>query len=254
MAQAKLHSLEMAQFSFGHGQGTRGGPTGEFFPGRTGITATMKGWKFRAVLYCISRQRPHSRQILKLCSRIARTSIVLAAISRREARIALRHFLTGTSWNKCLRKISANRSREKHWAANASLTSPAVGPLEQTLSRWNSLRNKINFGGFLNHGAGEFPPTYPLAPCAVEGQRSRHSRTLQARFAAYSSGQAFAPQRPTGMKAGGGHTPQPSPGSGSAKGEEAWCAPKGIILLSSRQGFPSCSTDNLILPWSLRDE
>lgn len=206
--------MEMAQLSVGHGQGMRGRATGKLFSGQRGVTGTMKGKGTRALLYRMSGQRPHSRQILKLCSRVARSSNVLDVSSRREARIALRHFLTGTSWNKCLRNISARRSREKHRVSNTSPTSPAVGPLRESVSCWNSLRNKINSNGFLNHSVGEFPPTYSPALCAAEGHKRRYSRTLAGRPAANCSGQAFAPQRPTGIRTGGGCSPQPSPGSG----------------------------------------
>lgn len=221
MAQAQFHPLEMARFSLGHGQGTRCGPAGEFFPGRRAVRKVVKSTETRGVRYPMSWQRPHSRQILKLCSRVVVSSNVPVASSRREARIALRHFLTGTSWNKCLRKISARRSREKHWVSKTSPTSPAVGPLGQTLCRWNSLCNIINFNEILNHGAGGFPPTYPLALCAVERRRLRHSRAIAALSIANCSGQAFAPQRPTGIRAGGGHSPLSSPGSCRNKAAQA---------------------------------
>jgi hypothetical protein len=121
--------------------------------------------------------------------------------------------LTGTSWNKCFRKTSARRSREKSWDSKIPPTTSAVGPLGRTVRRWNSLRNIINFIEFFHHGAGGFPPTYPLAPCAVEGRRLRSFQARTALSAAHCSGRAFAPRSRTGIRAGGGHSPLSSPGS-----------------------------------------
>ena len=180
MAQTKFHSLEMARSSFGPSQGERGGPTGKLLSRTKSVTGQINGNGVCAELYLMSWQRPHSRQILKLCSRVVRSSKVLAASSRREARIALRHFLIGTSWNKCLRKISARRFREKHRVSNTSPTSPAVGPLRNSVCRWNSLRNKINSNGFLNHGSGESPHLFACAVCGGEPKASAFLYALSA--------------------------------------------------------------------------
>ncbi len=172
----------------------------------------QNGGTITAACYLMFWQRPHSRQILELCSSTAMSSAVPVASSRRVERTALRHFLTGTSWNKCFRKISAKRPREKHWVSKLPPTSPAVGPLGRIVSVRNSLRNKINFDGNLNHGAGGFPPTYLPAPCQVEGRRLSPSRAFAAPSTAHCSGQAFALHKPAGMRNGGGHSPLPSPG------------------------------------------
>ncbi len=165
MAQAQSHTLEMARSASGHGHRAPTTPARGFLARGSVVKnhrSAVKSANSSAGYYAMSRHRPHSRQILKLCSNVCVSSNAPVASSCRAALMALRHRFTGTSWKRCLRNISERRSRAKLCVSNVPSTCPAVGPLARTLHRANTFRNKNNFNEDINHGAGGIPTLFRL--------------------------------------------------------------------------------------------